>query len=222
MGLFSGWQRWRARDSAQPSRLLGVLTVSLAVAVVAFSGAAGAAPSKTSTTSPGSGKSPSSSSKASTSAYLSCLKKHGVSIPKGGFGGFGSPSGSGATSGGTRPTFPKGSGSGSSKFEKAAKACASLRPKGTNPFGGGGNAANSAAFLAYRNCLKLHGVTLPTRTQPSGTKGSSSSTTTTIAASNPKMKAALAACAPLLPKGFSGTSSKKPSDKSSGKSSKKS
>ena len=56
--------------------------------------------------------------------------------------------------GGTRPTIP-------AQYQAAFTACASDRP--TGGFGGGeGGGFNSTAFTAYRNCLEVHGVTLPT------------------------------------------------------------
>jgi hypothetical protein len=213
------WQRESRRGSAIRRRLAGVTVVGVAVAVAAFSGIT-AASASTTTTTPGSGKS--GSSTAAMKAYETCLAKHGVKLPTGRFGSGGTRPSFPAGSGGTQPSFPAGSGTGfsNSKFSKAEKACASLRPKGTFGFGGGGGFSDSAAFVAYRSCLKLHGVTLPTSYRPSGTVGSSSSTTTTLAQS-PKMKAALAACAPLLPKQSPSTGTKKPANKSSGKSTKK-
>jgi hypothetical protein len=146
-----------------------------------------------------------------------------VKLPTGRFGSGGTRPSFPAGSGGTRPSFPGGTGAGfpNSKFAKAEKACASLRPKGTFGLGGsgGGGFSDSAAFAAYSSCLKLHGVTLPASYRPSGTVGSSSSTTTL--AQSPKMKAALAACAPLLPKQSPSTGTKKPANKSSGQSTKK-
>lgn len=79
--------------------------------------------------------------------------------------------------------------------DQAESACASLRPKGG--LGGG----NNVALAAYRNCLKLHGVTLPSGRGIGGFGGSGTSTSTT---SDPKVKAALAACATLRPKGAFG------------------
>lgn len=148
------------------------------------SGPASAANSKsTSTTSRG-------SANASFTAYTSCLKSHGVTFTSG-FGGFGGrgqggPPSSSAT---TRPTL---SPSERTTLTKAEAACASLRPK----FNGGGG--TNTAFAAYRNCLKLHGVTVPNGGGGGGFPGSGTSTSTT---SDPKLKAAEAACAGLRPKG---------------------
>ncbi|MCU1489743.1 MAG: hypothetical protein JWM85_1148 [Acidimicrobiaceae bacterium] len=164
----------------------------------------GAKSTTSSGASSGSKSSGSSSSKASTTAYQACLKKNGVTLPSGGRGfGGGAPGGgtggSGASSG-TRPAGGAGGGAFSNpKFQKAFAACASLRPKGSGGFGGGfgGGGANTAALAAYRNCLKLHGVTLPTRSS-SSTAGSSKPST--LNPSNPTVKAALTACAALRPK----------------------
>ncbi len=178
--LYSGKVRRRARSATLVS-LLGGLGILLAAC---SSGSANAAGSKsTSTTTGGSGA-------ASFTAYENCLKSHGVNFSLGGFrpgaGATGSPPSSGNT---TRTTL---SPSERTKFEAANTASASLRPK----FNGAGG-AGSTAFAAYRNCLKLHGVTLPTgRGGGFGAGGTSTSTT-----SNPKLQAAEAACAALRPKG---------------------
>jgi hypothetical protein len=87
---------------------------------------------------------PSSASSAgsSISAYLTCLRQHGVDVPT------------------ARPTVrptarPTGGfGAGSATMQKARQACASLRPAGGFGFGGGGFAA---AFQAFRTCMASHG-----------------------------------------------------------------
>ena len=61
---------------------------------------------------------------------------------------------------------------------------------------GGAGGFNSAAFAAYRNCLKLHGVTLPT---PGAKPTAGSTTSTTTAQSNSTFQAAEQACAALRP-----------------------
>jgi hypothetical protein len=145
-------------------------------------------------------KTTAASGAASLTAYTNCLKSHGVTLPAGGFGrgggggGFGGPPPSGATgTGGTRPTIPA---SERTALTKAEAACASLRPK-FNGTGGG----NSTAFAAYRNCLKLHGVTLPAGRGGFGGSPGTSGSTTTPTTEDAKTKAALAACKSLLPKG---------------------
>ncbi len=147
--------------------------------------------SATTTTTTSSGK---ASGGASLSAFRQCLSKHGVTLPN--FSGGRPPSGAGGTPGGAPPTGsgspPAGGGfANNSKFAAASKACASVEPKGG--LGGfGGSAANSSAFAAYRNCLKLHGVTLPS--------GSSGSTPSSIDTSGAAYQAAQTACASLRPK----------------------
>jgi hypothetical protein len=182
-GSVQGKIRHRLRAAALVSAL-GSLCVLLAAC---SSGSANAAGSSTTTTSGG-------STAASFAAYEACLKSHGVTFSTGGFrpgaGGAGSPPSSGAT---TRTTL---SPSERTAFDKANTACASLRPK----FNGSG--AASTAFAAYRNCLKLHGVTLPAGRGGFGGGGASTSTT-----SSPKEQAALTACAALRPKGGFGRGS---------------
>jgi hypothetical protein len=112
--------------------------------------------------------------------FTTCLQQHGVKQPPG--------PGSGAGGGGGQPS-PGGGGRGASTADQktlqaARTACARYLPVGAgNGRLGGGR--NNAAFAAYRNCLKLHGVTLAPGTRPS-----SAST---------KTKAAIAACAALRP-----------------------
>jgi hypothetical protein len=169
--------------------LLAVGVVPLGLSACGSSSANGAS---TSTTKP--------SGTASETAYVACLKKNGVTLPNFGHGAGGTPAG-----GGTRPSFTPGSGTftpgangggfaNNPKFAKAAAACKNLRPKGGFGGFGGSGGFNSTAFAAYRNCLKLHGVTLPTgggRPSP----GSTPSTTTPSAS----YQAAIAACAALRP-----------------------
>jgi hypothetical protein len=162
--------------------LVGVVPLALAAC-----GSTSASGSSTSTTKPGA---------ASEAAYTACLKQHGVTLPTFTPGSF--------PTGGTRPTFTPGSGGfgaggglrNNPKFEAAATACKSLRPSGGfGGFGRGSGGFNSAAFAAYRNCLKLHGVTLPTGRPPNSGTGSTPSTTTPSAS----YQAAIAACAALRP-----------------------
>jgi hypothetical protein len=177
-----GLTRGGRRRSRAAFLLLGVVPLALAAC-----GSSSANGSSTSTTKP--------SGTASATAYTACLKSHGVTLPN-----FGSrPTGSGETTPSFTPgsgSFPGGTGGGfrnNPKFAKAEAACKSLRPAGGfGGFGrGGAGGFNSTAFAAYRNCLKLHGVTLPTGgTRPTG------STPPTTSASE---QAALQACAALRP-----------------------
>jgi hypothetical protein len=169
---------------------LALLLLGAVPLVLAACGSSSASGSATTTTKP--------TGTASEAAYTACLKQHGVTLPNFTHG---------STPGGTRPTFTPGSGSfpgggaggfrNNPAFAKAAAACKSLRPSGG--FGGfgrnGSGGFNSTAFAAYRNCLKLHGVTLPTTF--GAPKGSTSTTTTTIPSST--YQAAMAACAALRP-----------------------
>ena len=91
------------------------------------------------------------------------------------------------------------------QFQQAMQACRSQLPTG------GQNFQNSPAFAAYRNCLTLHGVTLP---QPSAGGQSTSSTAPGggpgglggLNRADPAVQAAIAACAPLRPSGGAGAS----------------
>ena len=103
--------------------------------------------------------------------------------PRGGGGGFGG--GGFANRFNTPPA-----GVDPTKYKAALAACQSKLPTG------GGNPVNNTAFAAYRSCLSDHGVTLPT----TGGAGA-------INRNDPKVKAALATCQPLLPTGGFGRSS---------------
>ena len=146
------------------------------------------------------------SSAKSFSAFQKCLSKHGLKLPARGASRGGPPSG---FSGGTPPSFGGSGGSGgfggNSKAQAALKQCASLQPKGGFPGGpggpGGAGGSSSTAFAAYRNCMKLHGVTVP-----SVTPGSSTSTPSTVDTSSPTYQAAQTACKALLPTGTGTTS----------------
>ncbi len=193
MGLFRALKshtngEGRTRRVGLPSLLL-VAVVPIALAACGSSSANG---SSSSTTEP--------SGAASATAYTNCLKQHGATLPNftPGAGGETPPSftpGSG--------NFTPGSAGGGFRsnptFQKAAAACKSLRPAGGFGFGRGSGSGgfNSAAFAAYRNCLKLHGLTLPTGSVPKS--GAGSSPPTTFDQSSPAVQAALQACAALRP-----------------------
>jgi hypothetical protein len=187
----------RARRCASVALAIGALSLLLAAC------SSGGAATTTTTTSGGK-----TSGGASLTAFRQCLSKHGVNLPSGAGGGGGGgtpPSGGSFPEGGTPPSggsAPAGAGGGAGftnnpKFAAAAKVCASVEPKGG--FGGGASGANSTAFAAYRNCLKLHGVTLPS--------GTSSSPTSTVDTSSAAYQAAQTACASLRPSGASTPSS---------------
>jgi hypothetical protein len=94
---------------------------------------------------------------------------------------------------GTRPTVP-------SQYQAAFDKCRSLLPIGR--FGAGG--FNTSAFTAYRNCLIVHGVTLPAPPttvagQPPGTGNGFGAGGFANLRNNPAFKAATQACASLLP-----------------------
>lgn len=127
-------------------------------------------------------------------AYADCLRQHGVTVtvpsgrptdrptarpsarpsgvrPSGNRGGF--PGFGGAAPSGVDP----------STWAAAQQACAGVRPS----FGGGnGRGGNNGAIAAYRNCLRDHGVTASTGPEALNT-------------ADPKVAAAMQACAPLRP-----------------------
>jgi hypothetical protein len=167
-----------------------VALVLAATFLAACGGSSGSASSSTSSTgaattaatTTGAGGAGNRSSAAFTK-YAACLKKNGVTLPARGAGGApGAGNGPPSTNGGGSP----GQGAGNPKFQKAQAACASLRPAGAGR-GFGGQGGNSAANAAFRNCLKLKGVT--------------ASTSRTSA----KFKSAMTACASLRPQPQKGT-----------------
>jgi len=136
--------------------------------------------------------SPSSSGRSSITAYLTCLRQHGVNVP--------------AARPTVRPTArPSGGfGSPSSAMLKARQACAKLRPAGG--FGGG---RFTAAFQAFRTCMASHGVTIPA-TRPTAPPSPPASPPASGAPradrflnglnpNNPKVAAAVKACQSKLP-----------------------
>jgi hypothetical protein len=130
----------------------------------------------------------------SITAYLTCLRQHGVNVPT------------------TRPTARPtarpagGSGGGSAAMQKARQACVSLRPAGGFGFGGGGFAA---AFQAFRTCMASRGVTIPTTrptappTRPASPPASGAPRAgrflNGLNPNDPKVAAALKACRSKLP-----------------------
>jgi len=202
----------RPSDRVRPLMVLAI--VSAVVLLVAGCGggggsskAAGASSASTSTTASG--------ASAGFAAFTQCMTSHGIpasALRRGTGGGNGPPaegaggppsgfSGSGAPSG-SLPTPSLPAGVTQAQYQTAIQACGSQLPQGA----GGG--ANSAQFAAYRNCLQLHGVTLPASGGPPASDQTASSATGGSAptpglgnldTTNPTVQAALKACASLRP-----------------------
>lgn len=198
--------------TARPSRRARLRNVGLLVAALAVSGVllaacgGGSSASGSSGSGSSSTSSPSASAAGSFSAFAACLKSHGVTFPAGrgfGGGGAGAPTGTAPTgtfgSGSPAGGRPAGGFTRSAKDQKAFTACAKFRPKGSfGGFGGfGGGGSGAAALAPFRNCMKLHGVALPTAgARPSGSTGTTTGTSIT---SNPHYASAFSACKALLP-----------------------
>jgi len=131
-------------------------------------------------------------------AYADCLRQHGVTVelptarPSGvrpsGERPSVRPSGvrpSGVRRSGGFPGFggQPPSGVDQATWDAAQQACASVRPS----FGGGGG-GNNGAIIAYRNCLRDHGVTASTGPDQ-------------LNSADPKVAAAMQVCTPLRPSG---------------------
>lgn len=163
-------------------------------------------------------------SAADMQAYTSCLAKNGVTMPSPPANGEQpSQSGQSGQANGTPPSMPD-----QATMQAAQKACADLAPAGgMGPDGPGtsGQGTGGADMQAYAECLSQNGVTLPDRSQngsqggtlpsmPSsngtssnananGTNGAqppSGGTPFGLDTSNPKVKAAVDACADKAPK----------------------
>jgi hypothetical protein len=161
-------------------------------------------------------------------AYTQCMTSHGIPASAlqnrrgnappatGGEGGAPPASAPGGAADGSIPTPSLPAGVTQAQYQAAIEACRSQLPAGG--FGGGG--ANSAALAAYRNCLQLHGVTLPAGGQRAGgqptgtdqtpTSATGSSTSTPgfggLNSSDPTVQAALKACESLRPTPAQGSS----------------
>ena len=155
----------------------GCALVALLASGCGGAAAAPAASSASATPSPG------------ASAYLTCLRQHGVNIP--------------ATRPTARPTArPSGGLAANPAMQKARQACASLRPAGG--FGGFGGGQFAAAFQAFRSCMAAHGATIPT-TRPTAPPTTAPSPGADrflggLNPSDPKVAAALKACRSKLPR----------------------
>jgi hypothetical protein len=209
--------RVRSRATRPFLLLLLPLTAIAVLASACGGGSAKASDSPTTSSSPSTSTAGASAASASRAQFTQCLEKNGVpaSAATGaglfgrrgatgsggtgsggtgsggtGSGGTGSPGGSAPT--GTRPTVP-------SQYQAAFDKCRSLLPIGR--LGGG---FNGSAFTAYRNCLIVHGVTLPAPPttvagQPPGTGDGFGAGGFAGLRNNPAYKAAAQACASLLP-----------------------
>jgi hypothetical protein len=133
-----------------------------------------------------------SSSPSGFTAYLSCLRQHGVNVPTtspspGGFGGFGG----------------FGSSGNSSTFQKARQACASLRPSfGSGRGFPGGFSGFATAIKAFRTCMSAQGEPVPTTRPTSPPAAGSDPEDRFLNGLNPdnsKVAAAFKACESKLP-----------------------
>ena len=174
------------------------LTAAVGLAVLLVTGCGATSPTSTA----------GGSSSSGFSAYLSCLRQHGVKVPTtrpsrapGGFGGGGFGGGFGGGGFG-------GSSGSSSTFQKASKACASLRPSGGGFGGGFGGFAS--ALASFRSCMKSHGEPIPTTRPTSPPTGGTSGADRFLNGLNPsnsKVAAALKACESKLPSFADGSAS---------------
>ena len=125
----------------------------------------------------------SSPARSSITAYLTCLRQHGVNVPT------------------ARPTArpADGFGSPSAAMLKARQACASLRPAGGFGLGGG---RFGVAFQAFRTCMASHGEAIPA-TRPSSPPASGAPRADRflngLNPNDPKVASALKACQSKLP-----------------------
>jgi hypothetical protein len=169
------------RNALRGVRMLGVLAGGALVAVLASGCGTSATPTAAATAA--------ASPSPNASAYLTCLRQHGVTVP--------------TVRPSARPTArPTAFPSPNAAMMKARQACASLRPKGGF---GGGFGRGGAAFMAFRTCMADHGETIPaTRPTARPTPGPSASPRADrflngLNPASPKVAAAVKACASKLP-----------------------
>ncbi|WP_144123221.1 PT domain-containing protein [Catellatospora sichuanensis] len=176
------------------------LTAAVAIAVLGLAAACGSGDDTTDQTASGGQAS-------GFAAYTACLKEQGITLPE----GFGQGQGQGRPSGAptarptnqptARPTVrPSGQPGGfggpgggmrapdgvdAEKWQQAQQACVAVRPSGGPGGGFGGNRGDNGANAAYRNCLAERGVEFTPGQQ--------------LATADPKVAAAMQACAVLRP-----------------------
>jgi hypothetical protein len=174
------------RDQKHKPTKFGRATCALAVAGLATMLIAACGTASGDTPSAG------SSSPSGFTAYLSCLRQHGVNVPTtspspGGFGGFGG----------------FGSSGNSSTFQKARQACASLRPSfGSGRGFPGGFSGFATAIKAFRTCMSAQGEPVPTTRPTSPPAAGSDPEDRFLNGLNPdnsKVAAAFKACESKLP-----------------------
>ncbi len=185
----------------------GIAVAGALAALAAGCGGSSSASGSAAATGSTSTSSSTNSNAAAFSKYQSCLQSHGVTFPGRGNGNGGPPQSGFQPGQGTPPSgAPPQGGNGQGgppggfglsaaqrqKFQAAQQACSKLLPAGARNGGGffgrgGGGGQNSQAFAAYRNCLKLNGVTLSQGFRPGGATPSA------------KVQKAMNACAALRP-----------------------
>jgi hypothetical protein len=131
-------------------------------------------------------------------AYRQCLTQNGVKLPSGRPSGQPGGRPSGQPGGGGGGGGFGGGQSANPAFQKAAQACASLRPQGG--MGGSANGgANASAIAAFTSCMKDHGVVLP-----SASPGSQGGAMRGLNTADAKTAKAYTTCQALLPQRSSG------------------
>lgn len=196
----------RSTERGAPRRRLPARSVAILVAALAATACSGGSSKSvavsattTSSTTPGT---------PSSQAFTQCMQSHGVTITNL----------RGLRGGATPSSLPAGVTA--PQFQQAFQACRSQLPTGG---AGGQGFLNNPQFAAYRNCLKLHGVTLPQPGQGGGGAGGQSTSSTVAGAgpgggqglgnldrNNPAVAAALQACVALRPSGGPGGSTTTP------------
>jgi hypothetical protein len=224
-------QRGTGRRRWLRAGMLPLVALLSALAIAACGGSSSSSTTKsttssTSTSSAGTSTTAKGGSTAERIKLQACLKKHGVTLPAGGFGG-GAP-GSGKTPTGTPPaggnagtrTFPKGTppagaggfrsgAAGNSKFAKALKACGASFGGGAGGFagragamgGGGGTPQISATVLKkFVACVRTHGY--PAMPEASTSTNSSGGFFPKRIETDPKFVKASKSCSSILQSGF--------------------
>ncbi|GAA2350530.1 hypothetical protein Cme02nite_23590 [Catellatospora methionotrophica] len=174
------------------------LTAAVAIAVLGLAAACGSGDDAADQPTPGQTN--------GFTAYAACLKEQGITLPDNfGQGGGNRPSGAPTARPSNFPTArptvrPSGQPGGfggpgggirapdgvsAEQWQQAQQACAAVRPSGGPGGGFGGNRGDNGANAAYRNCLAERGVEFTPGRQ--------------LATADPKVAAAMTACAVLRP-----------------------
>lgn len=177
------------QSSVRRTAVLGVLLISMAVALAACSGGpSGSDPTSTTAASSGSSNSSGASNSVTQEAlrYAQCMRSHGVT-------NFADP-----VAGKAQPIGGSGIDTSSPTYQAAASACQRYQPTAGNGVQGGPTPGAQTAQLKFAECMRSHGVTnFPEGSGNSG-GGQQSLSQYGIDTNSPTFQSANQACSSLL------------------------